>query len=294
MIPVFIFYSMFGFQRIGDLIWAAGDARCRGFLLGGTAGRTTLNGEGLQHQDGHSHLMAAAYPTVKAYDPAFAYETAAIFLHGLKDMFHDGTDAIYYLTLYNENYVQPRMPDGAAEGIIRGIYKLREPLDEGKAVVNLFGSGPILREALRAQEILADRFGVGATVFSVTSYNELARDCRLCDHHNFLHPGQMRTPYLRQVLRDEPTATVAASDYVRAVPQQITSHLPGMWTLGTDGYGRSETRETLRRFYEIDAESIALAALERLAYEGGFEKDRIPGAMKDLGIDPDKPNPITT
>jgi pyruvate dehydrogenase E1 component len=293
MIPMFIFYSMFGFQRIGDLIWAAGDMRCRGFLLGGTAGRTTLAGEGLQHQDGNSHLYAAAYPTVRAYDPAFAYETTVLFLHGLKDMFQDGMDGIYYLTLYNENYVQPAMPEGVQEGIVRGMYKYRPPLDGSKPRVNLLASGPILREALRAQELLAEKFGVPANVWSVTSYNELARDCRLCDHYNFLHPGRNRRPYIREILRGEPTATVAASDYVRAVPQQITSHVPGIWVLGTDGYGRSDTRAALRRFFEVDAECLALAALDRLAYEDKFDKARLPQAMSELGIQSDKPNPIT-
>ena len=294
MIPVFMYYSMFGFQRIGDLIWAAGDTRCRGFLVGGTAGRTTLNGEGLQHQDGHSHLFAAAYPTVRAYDPAYVYEAVTVFLHGLRDMFADGNDVIYYLTAYNENYPQPTLPEGVEEGIVRGIYKLSGPLDgRRKPQVNLLGSGPILREALRAQRLLAEQFDIAANVFSVTSYNELARDCRMTDHHNLLHPDDLRHAYVRQVLRDEPAATVAASDYVRTVPHQIASHVPNLWTLGTDGYGRSETRPALRRFFEVDAECITLAALERLAWGGEFDKDQLPAVIRQLDIDPDKPNPMT-
>ena len=292
MIPVFLYYSMFGFQRIGDLIWAAGDTRCRGFMLGGTAGRTTLNGEGLQHQDGHSHLLAAAYPTVRAYDPAFAYEAVTIFLHGLKHMFADANDCIFYMTLYNEKYEHPPMPDGTAEGIVRGIYKFRTPPDGAKPQANLFGSGPILREALRASDILREKFGIATNVWSVTSYNELARDCRMCDRHNLLHPDDLRTPYIRQVLHGEPTATVAASDYVRAVPQQIVSHVPGLWTLGTDGFGRSDTRAALRRFFEIDAECIALAALHRLAYENAYPREKLQDAINQLGIDPDKLNPL--
>jgi pyruvate dehydrogenase E1 component len=296
MIPVFIYYSMFGFQRVGDLIWAAGDSRAKGFMLGGTAGRTTLNGEGLQHQDGHSLLWASAYPTVRSYDPAFAYEVITLFMHGLKEMYADGKDLIYYLTLYNENYKQAPMPEdkGIEEGIIRGIYKFRGPLDGRRSPqANLFGSGPILREAIRAQEILSEQYDIATNVWSVTSYNELARDCRLCDHHNFTHPDDTKRPYVVEALKDSPGPIIAASDYVRAVPQQICSHVPGIWTLGTDGYGRSETRETLRRFYEIDAECIALCTLERLAWEGEFDAAKLPQAMKDLGIEPQKLNPLT-
>jgi pyruvate dehydrogenase E1 component len=295
MIPIFIYYSMFGFQRIGDLAWLAGDKRCRGFLIGGTAGRTTLNGEGLQHQDGHSHLLAGTIPTVRAYDPAWAYEIVTIFLHGMKHMYADGNDCTFYLTAYNENYVQPNMPDSAsAEGIIRGMYKFRGPLDGRRTPqVNLLGSGPILREALRAQEILAEQFNIAANVFSVTSYNELARDCRLCDQHNLLHPDDLRRPYVKKVLADEPAASVAVSDYVRAVPHQIASHVPNLWTLGTDGFGRSDTRESLRRFFEIDAECITLAALERLSVDGEFPAEKLGAVIEQLGIDPDKPNPMT-
>jgi pyruvate dehydrogenase E1 component len=294
MIPIFLFYSMFGFQRVGDLIWAGCDSRCRGFLIGGTAGRTTINGEGLQHQDGQSPLYAAAYPTVKTYDPAFSYEAVTIFMHGLKEMYQDQTDCIYYMTAYNENYEHPAMPDGTEDGILRGIYRFRGPLDGRRTPkANLFGSGTILREAIRAQEILAEKFDIPTNVFSVTSYNELARDCRACDRHNLLHPQDYRRPYIREVLHEHPGPVVAASDYVRAVPQQIVSHVPGMWTLGTDGFGRSDTRAALRRFFEIDAECIAFTTLHRLAFEDQFDRDKLPEAMNMLGLSAEKLNPLT-
>jgi pyruvate dehydrogenase E1 component len=295
MIPVFIFYSMFGFQRIGDLIWAAGDMRCRGFMLGGTAGRTTLIGEGLQHQDGNSLLFASAYPTVRSYDPAFAYETVVIFLEGLKRMYQDGEDCIYYITVENENYAQPPMPDGARKGILKGLYRYRKA-EKGDAAVQLFGSGPILRCALEAQEILAERYDIPADLWSATSYNELARDARSAARHNRLHPkGKPRQSYLREALADAKGPIVAASDYVRGLAEQISPYVEQpLCVLGTDGFGRSDTREALREFFEVDAESIVLAALSELARAGEFDAKKLPRVVKDLGIDPDKAEPMTS
>ena len=274
MIPMFIYYSMFGFQRIGDLIWAAGDMRARGFMFGGTAGRTTLNGEGLQHQDGNSHLFAIAYPTVRAYDPAFVYESTVIILDGMKRMFQLGEDAIYYVTIHNENYEMPPMPDGVEEGIIRGMYKLNAveaAKTSGKRRhVQLFGSGAILRSVQQAQKILAEKFNVGSTAWSVTSYKELRKDAHACRHWNMLHPDQPpRKSYLEQQIAGAEGPFIAASDNVRAVAEQVDPWVPGgLFALGTDGFGRSETRENLRRHFEVDAQCIALAALYRLAEMG--------------------------
>ncbi|MBN4061131.1 pyruvate dehydrogenase (acetyl-transferring), homodimeric type, partial [bacterium AH-315-I18] len=255
MIPFFIYYSMFGFQRIGDLIWAAGDMRTRGFMLGGTAGRTTLNGEGLQHQDGHSILNAIAFPSVKAYDPAYVYETNVIIFDGLKRMYQDQEDWIYYITLENDNYVQPEMPEGVEEGIVKGIYPLKEvKTKKAQNHVQLFGSGAILNEVLDAQQILADKYNVSSQVWSVTSYNELRRDAQDCERWNMLHADQTpRQSYIQKVLEGKEGPVIAASDYVRAVAEQLTPWIKnGMYVLGTDGYGRSETREALRRFFEVD------------------------------------------
>ncbi len=301
MIPFFIYYSMSGFQRIGDLVWAACDMRARGFMLGGTAGRTTLNGEGLQHQDGHSILNASAFPTVKAYDPAFNYETIIIVFDGLQKMYVDQEDWIYYITLENENYVHPDMPEGVEEGIIKGIYPLKEiapeadKQDKSKASVQLFGSGAILNETLKAQHILADQFGIGSKVWSVTSYNELCRDGQDCEHWNMLHPDQTpRQSYIEKTLQGQTGPFIAASDYVRAVPQQISQWIPGgLYVLGTDGFGRSETREALRRFFEVDAACIVVGALHQLAKQGTIETKVVAEAIKTLGIDADKPNPMT-
>jgi len=301
MIPFFIYYSMFGMQRIGDLIWAAGDMRCRGFLLGGTAGRTTLAGEGLQHQDGNSHLFAMAYPNLQAYDPAYAYEMAVIVLEGLKRMYYDEEDIFYYITLMNENYEMPILPvrsggGSLADGICRGIYKYseREP-DRDKPRVRLFGSGAILREALRAQEVLGERFGIGSTVYSVTSYKALYQDALDCDRHNRLNPGgEQRVPFVQQTIAADEGPVVAASDYVAAVGLSIAPWIGAGYTvLGCDGFGRSEARKELRRFFEVDAENIALAALEQLARGGRDPQEKLGEAVRTLELDPEKPNPVT-
>jgi pyruvate dehydrogenase E1 component len=303
MIPFFIFYSMFGFQRIGDLIWAAADMRTRGFLLGGTAGRTTLAGEGLQHQDGHSQLVATTVPNLVAYDPAFAFELALIVQDGIRRMYEAGESIFYYLTLYNEPYPMPPMPEGAAEGVLRGMYRLRGSGAGGQGAgkkqgskVHLLGSGPLLREALRAQELLAERFGVAADVWSVTSYKELRRDALACERWNLLHPGeQPRRSYVERLLADEEGVFIAVSDYMRAVPEMITRWVPGgLHPLGTDGFGRSDTREALRRFFEVDAECIALAALTRLMRRGEKKPADVRRALKELDIDPEKADPLVS
>jgi pyruvate dehydrogenase E1 component len=297
MIPFFIYYSMFGFQRIGDLIWAAGDMRCRGFVLGGTAGRTTLAGEGLQHQDGNSHLFALAYPNLRAYDPCYAYEMAVIVLDGLRRMYYEEQDVFYYITLMNENYAMPILPMGSTEGIIRGIYKLsKRDLGADKPKVRLFGSGAILRESLRAQDLLEKHFGVSSTVYSVTSYKNLYVDGRDADRWNRLHSGEVpRIPYVAQVLDGDSGPIVAASDYVSAVPLSISGWVgPDYTVLGADGFGRSEARRDLRRFFEVDAENIVIAALCQLAEKGRFPKDKLAPAMKTLGLDPNKPNQMLT
>ena len=298
MIPIFIYYSMFGFQRIGDLIWAACDCRARGFMLGGTAGRTTLNGEGLQHQDGHSHLFAMAYPTVKAYDPAFVYETTVIMLDGMERMYGKGEDWIYYITVYNENYEMPPMPAGCEEGILKGAYKLREvpaQAAQGKAAtklppVQLLGSGTILREVIRAAELLAGQFGVSSTVWSVTSWKELRREAQECRRWNMLHPtAEPRQSYLEQTIAAADGVFVAASDHVRAVPEQLDPWIPGgLFVMGTDGFGRSETRGPLRRHFEVDAECIVIGTLSRLAAEGAIGKEAVAEAITRLGVNPDK------
>jgi pyruvate dehydrogenase E1 component len=294
MIPFFIYYSMFGFQRIGDLIWAAQDMRAKGFLIGGTAGRTTLNGEGLQHQDGHSLLNAIAFPSVRAYDPAYAYEMAVIILDGMRRLYEEGDTAIYYLMAGNENYPHPAMPAGREEGIVRGMYKLQtRAVAGGKTKLNLFGSGAILRHVLLAQELLAERYQIASNVWSVTSYTELRRDAHRCERWNMLHPDQPpRQSYVEQTLAGEEGLFIAASDYVRALPEQISRWVPGeLFALGTDGMGRSETRETLRRHFEVDAESIAIAALYRLhkrrLYDGAF----VAQAIRDLKVNPEKMDP---
>jgi pyruvate dehydrogenase E1 component len=293
MIPFFIYYSMFGFQRVGDLVWAFADARGKGFLCGGTAGRTTLAGEGLQHQDGHSIVLSSTVPTCITYDPAYAYEIAIIVQDGIRRMYQEHEDCFYYLTLSNENYPMPAMPAGLnPEAVLRGIYRYR-PAENGPAVVQLFGSGPILNEALRAQTILAERYGVPADVWSVTSYNELRRDALRVGRWNRLHPDQPpQKPYIAEALGDAQGPIVAATDYMKVVAHQVAPWLDNrLEALGTDGFGRSDNREYLRRHFEINAESIAAAALSRLARDGKFDTARAVAAFTELGVDTEKIDP---
>ncbi len=293
-IPFFIYYSMFGFQRVGDLVWAFADSRGKGFLVGGTAGRTTLLGEGLQHDDGHSHVLFSVVPTCRSYDPAWAYEIAVIVQDGIRTMYENNEDHFYYLTVCNENYVQPPMPDipNLQEGILRGIY-LYKPSETGSAQVSLFGSGPILNEALKAQKLLAEKYSVGAHVWSVTSYNELRRDALNVDRWNRLHPNQPpRKPFLLEALGSMDMPIIAATDYMKIVADQISPWLPGRLTaLGTDGFGRSDNREHLRRFFEVDAASIAAAALSRLVQWERYDATRAAQAIQELGLNPESIDP---
>jgi pyruvate dehydrogenase E1 component len=297
MVPFYIYYSMFGFQRVGDLMWAAGDQRARGFLLGGTAGRTTLNGEGLQHQDGHSHLMAATIPNCVSYDPTFAYELAVIIQDGMRRMYQEQEDVFYYLTVMNENYAHPAMPEGAETGIIRGMYLF----NEGKAqsatmpTVQLLGSGTILREVIAAAELLEKDFGVVSGTWSVTSFNELRRDGLDCERWNMLHPeAAPRVSYAEQCLGKRKGPVIAATDYIKSYADQIRAFLPGNYkVLGTDGFGRSDTRKKLRHFFEVDRYYIAVAALKALADEGTVAMSEVSKALKLYNINPDKPNPTT-
>ena len=293
MIPFYTFYSMFGFQRIGDLMWAAADSKAKGFLLGATAGRTTLNGEGLQHADGHSHVLASTVPALLTYDPAFAYEVAVIVQDGLRRMYKRGEDVFYYLTLYNENHEMPAMPPGAEEGILKGLYKFKSA-DAGKKLrAHLFGSGPLLFEALRAQEILANGYDVAADVWGATSYNLLRRDAQRAQRWNLLHPGETpRKSYLESLLEPEEGVFVAVSDYMKIVPDQIAPWVPGgLLTLGTDGFGRSDTRPRLRRYFEVDAESVVVATLYALAQKGQIRNSVVARAMRELHYNPAKPHP---
>jgi pyruvate dehydrogenase E1 component len=294
MIPFFIYYSMFGFQRIGDLIWAAADSRTKGFLIGGTAGRTTLNGEGLQHQDGHSLLNAIAFPTVRAFDPAFNYETAVIVLDGLKKLYAEGETAMYYLMCGNEDYHQPEMPEGCEDGIIRGLYKYNSlEADGAKHKVNLLGSGAIMNCVLGAQKILAEKYGISSNVWSATSYTQLRRDAHAAERWNFLHPEQApKKCYVEECFAGESGIFVAASDYVRALPEQIARWIPGdYYVLGTDGMGRSESRDALRRHFEVDAECITVATLYRLSRQGLLPASDVAAAIKDLQVNPEKIDP---
>lgn len=293
MIPFYIYYSMFGFQRIGDLMWLAGDMRAKGFLCGGTSGRTTLNGEGLQHQDGHSLILSSTIPTLLTYDPAFTYELVVIIADGLRRMFVKGEELFYYLALYNENYEMPPMPDGVAEGILQGLYRFKPGTKPNAPKVHLLGSGPIIREALRAQAILEERFGVSADVWSATSYKTLRNHALQARRWNMLHPAAPpRKSYLETVLANEQGAFVAVSDNMKIVPDQIAPWVPGgLTTLGTDGFGRSDTRQRLRRFFEVDAELTVIAALYALAERGQIERAVVARAIKDLGVDPEKAHP---
>ena len=293
LIPFYFYYSMFGFQRIGDLIWAAADSKAKGFLLGATAGRTTLNGEGLQHQDGHSHLLASTVPTLLTYDAAYAYEIAVIIKEGLRRLYAEGEEYFYYLTLYNENYPMPEMPQGVEEGILKGLYKLK-PADKGrKFKAHIFGSGPLLREALRAQQILAEQFDVAADVWSATSYKLLRGEALRTKRWNMLHPtAPPKKSYLESVLQDEEGPFIAVSDYMKMVPDQIAPWVPGgLMSLGTDGFGRSDTRANLRRFFEVDAEIIVLATLYALYQKGSLPAQTVEEAIKKLAIDPEKAFP---
>jgi pyruvate dehydrogenase E1 component len=293
-IPFFIYYSMFGFQRIGDLIWAAGDSRARGFLLGGTAGRTTLAGEGLQHQDGNSHLLAYPVPNIVAYDPAFAYELAVIIKDGIRRMYVDQESVFFYLTVMNEQYVMPAMPEGVHDGILRGVYRFSATsTPQANARAQLLGSGAILHEVIKAAGVLESKYGVGTDVWSVTSYSELYRDGHACDRWNMLHPGQNpRVPYVTQCFKDAPGVIVAASDYVKALPDSIDKWLPRpLVALGTDGYGRSENRASLREFFEVDFRYVVIATLAVLARAGSVDVSVVDQAMRSYNVDPEKSNP---
>ena len=293
-IPFFIFYSMFGFQRIGDFIWAAGDMRARGFLIGGTAGRTTLAGEGLQHQDGHSLLVASTIPNCVAYDPAYGYELAVIIQDGMRRMYQEQEHVFYYLTCMNENYLQPAIPPGVEDGIVRGMYELKAG-GQGKLRVQLFGAGAIIREVLTAAEILEQDYGVQADIWSVTSFSELRRDGMDCERWNMRHPGETpRNSYVSQCLATRSGPFVVATDYMRIVADQIRTWIPGHYmVLGTDGYGRSDSRRALRDFFEVNACHIVLAALKALQDEGQIKVSVIEAAIDKLAIDVGKPNPVT-
>ncbi|TWU06570.1 Pyruvate dehydrogenase E1 component [Symmachiella macrocystis] len=297
MVPFYIYYSMFGFQRVGDLIWAAADSRTKGFLVGGTSGRTTLNGEGLQHQDGQSQLFATTVPNLRAYDPAYSYEVAVIVQDGLQRMYGEGEEIFYYLSVYNEVYDMPAMPEGAQEGILKGLHPLsKTPADKSSSQrPQLFGSGPILRESHRAQAILSEKYDIDCDVWSVTSYSELSRDAEAVERWNHLHPEEKpQHSFLETSLSNHSGPFIAASDNVRLVPEQIRQWIPGRYvTLGTDGFGRSASREALRKHFEMNAEYIAYATLSALVADGHFEKSRLPEAIKALGIDPEQVNPAS-
>ena len=308
MIPFYIYYSMFGFQRVGDLAWAAGDMRARGFLLGGTAGRTTLNGEGLQHEDGHSHIQAGLIPNCETYDPTFAYEVATIVRHGMQEMFVENKDKFYYITLMNENYTHPDMKDGVSDGIIQGCYLLdhiapvKTVVKTGKKLlgnigdisVNLMGSGTILREVIAAAEILANDYGLNVNIFSATSFNKLRRDGMDVSRYNLLHPTETaKVPFITTLLnKTHAQVTVSATDYVRNYADQIREYVPmPYYTLGTDGYGRSDFRVALREFFEVNRYYIAIVALKGLANSGVIEMDVVASAIRQYNIDPNRANP---
>ena len=297
LIPFYKFYSMFGFQRVGDLAWAAGDIRARGFLIGGTAGRTTLNGEGLQHQDGHSHVLASTIPSCKAYDPAYGYEIAVVVHHGMKEMFEENKDLFYYITIENENYEQPAMPEGCEEGIIKGMYKFESVETKGKKKslrVQLLGAGAIFNEVRAAAQLLKDDWNVASDVWSVTSYNELARDGQHVERWNHLHPDDKpKKSYVTQCLEDMQGPVVSSTDYIKLHSEQLRAYIPKTYfTLGTDGYGRSDTREKLRDFFEVDRYYVTVSALAALAKDGEIKGDLVLEAMRKYGIDRNKTNPV--
>jgi pyruvate dehydrogenase E1 component len=302
MIPFYTFYSMFGFQRIGDLAWAAGDMRARGFLIGGTSGRTTLNGEGLQHEDGHSHVLAGTIPNCVTYDPTFGYELAVIIQDGLRRMYGEQEDVYYYITTLNENYRHPAMPEGCEEGIRKGMYLLKdsgwEPGDsERRAVVQLMGSGAILNEVIAAADLLADQFKVASDIWSVTSFNELRKEAVAVNRRNRLRPEeQAEVPYISRLLMERNGPVVAATDYIRAYADQVRAFIPhrDYLVLGTDGFGRSDTRENLRKFFEVDRYHIAYAALAGLYQREEISRSELFAARDKLGIDPEKPIPLNS
>ena len=295
MIPFFIYYSMFGMQRIGDLVWAAGDMQCKGFLIGGTAGRTTLNGEGLQHQDGNSHLLAYPVPNLVTYDPAYAFELAIIIRDGIRRMYEEQENVFYYITVMNENYAMPEMPEGVKEGVVKGMYKFKPSKKKNaKLKAQLLGSGTILNEVIKAQEILEEEYKIAADVWSVTSYKELYRDGLDVDRWNMLHPTEkQKVPYISKVLKNENGVFVAASDYVKALPDTISKWFPRpLMSLGTDGFGRSEGRAELRDFFEVDARYVVVGTLFALAKDGKIKMTQVEKAIKELGINPEKLNPM--
>jgi pyruvate dehydrogenase E1 component len=295
MVPFFAFYSMFGFQRIGDLAWAAADMQARGFLIGGTSGRTTLNGEGLQHEDGQSHVQASIIPTCVAYDPTYGYELAVIIHEGLRRMYVDRENVFYYITTLNENYEHPPLPKGARKGILRGMYRIRKSGGKKQARVQLLGSGAILREVIAGAELLESELGVDADVWSVTSFTELRRQGLAAERWNRLHPKEEpRKSWVEQCLDDTRGPVVAATDYVRTFPDQIRTWVPRRYSvLGTDGFGRSDTREALRRFFEVDRTAVALTAVKALADEGTLDAAQVAKAIKILDVNPETPDPWT-
>lgn len=292
MIPFYIYYSMFGFQRIGDMAWAAGDMRARGFMVGGTSGRTTLNGEGLQHQDGHSHVLANTIPNCISYDPTYGYEIAVIVQDGIRRMYGEQEDVFYYLTTMNENYEQLAMPEGSEEGIVKGIYKLETLKGSGKGAVQLMGSGTILEQVRKAAVALSKDFGITTDVFSVTSFNELTRDGQATERYNMLHPtATPKVPYIAEVLSKDAPAIVA-TDYMKIYGEQLRAYVPTDYkVLGTDGFGRSDSRENLRHHFEVDAKFIVIASLKSLVDRGELPVDVLSKAIAEYGIDVDKINP---
>jgi pyruvate dehydrogenase E1 component len=295
MIPFYMFYSMFGFQRTGDQMWALGDIRGRGFLMGGTAGRTTLMGEGLQHADGHSHLLASTIPSVRSYDPAFAFELAVIVKHGMREMFVDQNDVFYYVTMHNESYPMPPMPEGVEEGIVRGLYLFQPAKEERKHRAQILSSGSILPQALKAQQMLAERHDVAADVWSATSFLALRRDGLEVERWNRHHPReQPRKPYIASLLDDTEGPVIAVSDWMKAVPDQVARWVRAPFvSLGTDGYGMSDTREVMRRHFEIDPESIVIAVLYELSRMGAVSGEEVERAMKEYDYDPEKLDPAS-